>query len=120
MNSGWGTFRISFRSLTAETFGDNHLYLPLLVHLFIAGASETIENLLVELDIGTIDKILSRLEIVTIIDWMSFTDTFYKTHFGGEIFENLTISERISLYELFTSSQKFLGAYRRPESIIPL
>ena len=80
MNSGWGTFRISFRSLTAETFGDNHLYLPLLVHLFIAGASETIENLLVVLDIGTIDKILSRLEIVTIIDWMSFTDTFYKTH----------------------------------------
>ena len=44
------------------------------VHLFIAGASETIENLLVELDIGTIDKILSRLEIFTIIDWMSFTD----------------------------------------------
>ena len=54
--------------------------MPLLVHLFIAGASETIENLLVVLDIGTIDKILSRLEIVTIIDWMSFTDTFYKTH----------------------------------------
>ena len=49
--------------------------MPLLVHLFIAGASETIENLLVELDIGTIDKILSRLEIFTIIhvDWMSFS-----------------------------------------------
>ena len=33
-----------------DFFGDNHLYLPLPVHLFIAGASETIENLLVELD----------------------------------------------------------------------